>query len=206
MLLLLIAGFIILFSALFYEHTKDKSFTALFCAAIAVMSLFTHYCDQNEMKEQLKVSEAYGYAQGLSDTYSVFVHAYDKDDINDEIYGNISNNDHRDYIKESFDGYVKDDPGRALYEAGKEYGNEKGFDKGHEDGYDIGYDNGYDDGYYDGSHGLDKYADLASIAESQESESSGESHAASDFLRYRAEMQKKTKEGGAAEASESNST
>lgn len=205
MSLLLIVGFIVLFSALFYEHTKDKSLTALFCVAIVVMSLFTHYCDQNETSEQIKNREALGYAKGLSDTYNVFVHAYDKDDINDEICGNISDNDYRDYIKESFDSYINDDPGRALYEAGKEDGNEKGFDKGHEDGYDTGYDNGYDDGYYDGSHGIDKYADLAPVTESQESESSEESHAVSDFLRYRAEMQRKTNEKRAAEAFESNS-
>jgi hypothetical protein len=203
--LLLIVGFIVLFTALFYERTNDKSLTALFCAAIVVMSLFTHYCDQNKTTEQLKIRETWGYAKGLSDTYNVFVDAYGKDGINDEIYGNISDNDYRDYIKESFDRYVKEDPGSALYEAGKEAGNEKGFDKGHEDGYDTGYDNGYDDGYYDGSHGLERHEDLTPVTEPQESESSEETHAVSDFLKYRAEMQRKTKEKRAAEASESNS-
>nr|DAD91241.1 MAG TPA: Essential protein Yae1, N terminal [Phage sp. ctXnn1] len=205
MSLLLIVGVIVLFSALFYEHTKDKSLTALFCAAIVVMSLFTHYFDQSETTEQLRIRETWGYAKGLSDTYNVFVDAYDKEGINDEIYGNISDNDYGNYIRNSFDAYVKDDPGKALYEAGKEDGNEKGFDKGHEDGYDTGYDNGYDDGYYDGSHGLEWHEDLTPVTESQESESSEESHAVSDFLRYRAEMQRKTNEKRAAEVSESNS-
>ena len=107
MSLLLIVGVIVLFSALFYEHTKDKSLTALFCAAIVVMSLFTHYFDQSETTEQLKIRETWGYAKGLSDTYNVFVDAYDKEGINDEIYGNITveNAELDDMILIKSDGY-----------------------------------------------------------------------------------------------------